>query len=77
MNGNRARFVRIVTCLAVFADTSSLSSPSRKSAYDSSFSDASWSRGFDTLAHRVQAQPLQVLVEAGHLQRRHRAPPRP
>ena len=30
-----------------------------------------------TLSHRVQAQPLQVLVEPRHLRRRHCAPPRP
>ena len=62
---------------AVFAGTSSLSTRSRKSAYDSSWADASWSSASSRSGTVFRRSRCRVLVEPGQRRRDHSAPPRP
>ena len=61
----------MVTCLAVFEATSSVSRVSRKSAYEASLVVASWRRAFQALATLEQPQSLHLLVQALELRGAH------
>ena len=63
MNGNRARFVRIVTVPPRSA------AGSRKVGIRQLFGRRFLEQSFEPLRHSVQAQPLQVLVEPDQLRR--------